>query len=105
MVPQSKRVPFVLELLFFPAHFLQCLFPSGAVLYFLAQGKVVYQGKQSEGTDACRHHLWHFVALYLLGRRFQYLRHPLFEAPFSIDDHFMEGIGVRDEEYRIAMKL
>ena len=53
-------------------------FPSGAVLYFLAQGEVVYQGKQSEWTD---------------------------EAPFSIDDHLMEGISVGNEEYRIAMKF
>ena len=100
-----QRIPFLLELFFFLAHFLESFFTADVVIDFITKCKVIDQEKESEGIDACGHVLGQFVALYLLGRRFEDLCHAFLEPSFAIDDHLMECIDVRDEEDRITMKF
>ena len=65
----------------------------------------VDQEQKSEGVDACGYVLGQFVALYLLGRRFEDLCHALLKPSFAVDDYLVERIDIRDEEDGVAMKF
>ena len=102
---ELQGIPFVLEFFFLQAHFFERFFTADVVVDFVAKREIVDQEQKSEGVDACGYVLGQFVALYLLGRRFEDLCHALLKPSFAVDDYLVERIDIRDEEDGVAMKF
>ena len=98
---ELQGIPFVLEFFFLQAHFFERFFTADVVVDFVAKREIVDQEQKSEGVDACGYVLGQFVALYLLGRRFDALLKP----SFAVDNYLVERIDIRDEEDGVAMKF
>ncbi len=100
-----KRIPPLLEFGLLFADLFKRLLPSKALFTFFAVDDIIQPGGYSQDIRACWYHLLQFVALQLLRRGLEHLRHPLVEAALTINHHFAQGIHIGNQEDRIAFEL